>query len=637
MGTELNFNPRKLHKSLPNFNLSVKKRMSTSSASSPRERTFQYEDSLPSLTLPPLEQTLQKYLESTKPFLTEDEFKKTEEVVRAFGDGIGLKLHRKLQEKARTSKNWLEHWWEELAYMSGRSPLAVQCNINGLGPYNDNIWHPMEGTQCERAAISIWYQMGIFLTLRREQFPVDKSRTGKAFSMNQMRGLYNCSRVPGEVRDKLVRFFKTEREGPCPNHLVVFSNGHVFSMRPFDVNGQVIPAQEIYRQLCYIKKLSQSRGQAVGVLTADDRTSFAKAYKHLRSLDPVNGQHLDHIEQAVITVQLDDACPKTPSEFMEATIKGDVYSRWGEKSYNLICFSNGVIACNGDHAPFDGMVIVTINDVIYKQLVKTSGQWPTKDSSVGMSYKSPEELIFTVDDVIKRAMEKAINTFNTNASNLLVLASKSVAFGKRWAKLHKLHPDSVFQLALLFAYYALHGKPAATYETATTRQFYHGRTETVRSCTIESVKWCQAMLDSSKSTSERQALFLAALTRHNANMADAVNAHGCDRHLLGLQAIAMEEGLPMPALYTDPAYTKSGGGGNFKLSTSCTGYFQTQGFCAPMVKDGYGAFYSILDNHYMPCILTFKSDEGTDIKRFFVSLNASLMAIKNLFMDNSKM
>ena len=42
-----------------------------------------------------------------KPFLTEDEFKKTEEVVRAFGDGIGLKLHRKLQEKARTSKNWV--------------------------------------------------------------------------------------------------------------------------------------------------------------------------------------------------------------------------------------------------------------------------------------------------------------------------------------------------------------------------------------------------------------------------------------------------------------------------------------------------------------------------------------------------
>ena len=40
--------------------------MSTSSASSPRERTFQYEDSLPSLILPPLEQTLQKYLESSK-------------------------------------------------------------------------------------------------------------------------------------------------------------------------------------------------------------------------------------------------------------------------------------------------------------------------------------------------------------------------------------------------------------------------------------------------------------------------------------------------------------------------------------------------------------------------------------------
>ena len=34
-----------------------------------------------------------------------------------------------------------------------------------------------------------------------------------------------------------------------------------------------------------------------------------------------------------------------------------------------------------------------------------------------------------------------------------------------------------------------------TYETATTRHFYHGRTETVRSCTKEAIKFANALND----------------------------------------------------------------------------------------------------------------------------------------------
>lgn len=30
-----------------------------------------------------------------------------------------------------------------------------------------------------------------------------------------------------------------------------------------------------------------------------------------------------------------------------------------------------------------------------------------------------------------------------------------------------------------------------------TRKFYHGRTETMRPCTVEAVKWCTAMTDPS--------------------------------------------------------------------------------------------------------------------------------------------
>lgn len=38
-------------------------------------------------------------------------------------------------------------------------------------------------------------------------------------------------------------------------------------------------------------------------------------------------------------------------------------------------------------------------------------------------------------------------------------------------------------------------RPGSCYETATTRTFYHGRTETMRPCTQEAVNWCKAMVD----------------------------------------------------------------------------------------------------------------------------------------------
>lgn len=40
-------------------------------------------------------------------------------------------------------------------------------------------------------------------------------------------------------------------------------------------------------------------------------------------------------------------------------------------------------------------------------------------------------------------------------------------------------------------------RPGCCYETAMTRKFYHGRTETMRPCTLEAVKWCAAMTDPS--------------------------------------------------------------------------------------------------------------------------------------------
>lgn len=42
-----------------------------------------------------------------KPFANEEEYKKTEEIVQKFKNGIGGELHEKLLERAKGKRNWV--------------------------------------------------------------------------------------------------------------------------------------------------------------------------------------------------------------------------------------------------------------------------------------------------------------------------------------------------------------------------------------------------------------------------------------------------------------------------------------------------------------------------------------------------
>jgi hypothetical protein len=58
----------------------------------------------------------------------------------------------------------------------------------------------------------------------------------------------------------------------------------------------------------------------------------------------------------------------------------------------------------------------------------------------------------------------------------------------------KLSPDGYIQMALQLAYRRLHGKGTPTYETASTRLFLHGRTDTIRTYSADSQKFTEAVV-----------------------------------------------------------------------------------------------------------------------------------------------
>ncbi|OXB67677.1 hypothetical protein ASZ78_015209 [Callipepla squamata] len=526
---------------------------------SSEERTFQYQDSLPPLPVPPLDESLSKYLDSVKPFINQEEYQRTEEIVKKFENGIGRELHQKLLERAKTRRNWLEEWWLNVAYLDLRISTQINCNMGGPGPYIEHYWPPKEGTQIERACINIWHTLKYWELLRAEKVPIERSGNA-VLDMSQFRMLFNTCKVPGLTRDSLCNYFKTEVQDDhdCGDGLTA---------------GLV--------------DLSFSNGQCK-----------EKLREYLISLDPKNLAHLEKIQQSLFVVSLDDASPHaTPEDYTEITrlgLAGDPTVRWGDKSYNSIFFSNGTSSAFCDHSPFDAMALITMLSSAEQKIIENEGKWKGSDKVRDIPW--PEELVFTVDQKIIDEIGRTKEIYYEKVSDLQLACYAFTSFGKALIKKRKLHPDTFVQLALQLAYYKCHGRPGCCYETAMTRRFYHGRTETIRPCTVEAVQWCKSMLDHSASSSECLRLMHVAFAKHNRMRKDCENGRGFDRHLLGLLLIAQEQGLPVPELFVDPAFTASGGGGNFVLSTSLTGYTRFSGCALPMVHHGYGFFYAIRDD-----------------------------------------
>ncbi|XP_066301404.1 peroxisomal carnitine O-octanoyltransferase-like isoform X1 [Branchiostoma lanceolatum] len=597
----------------------------------PRDRTFQYQDSLPSLPLPTLKDTLDKYLYSVKPHVTEEEYKKTEAVVKEFETGSGKELHKKLLDRAKTHRNWLSEWWYNFAYLEPRYPTPVYVNISGPSPAHEHYWPPQDGSQLERAGLALWHTLNFWKLMKNEEWPVDKMDRGKTpCSMEQYKHLFNTCKIPGEKRDKIVSHFKTVYEGESPTHLCVLHAGRIFTVEVIDDNNVPYTPPELQGQLTVIKEkcAGQPAGPGVGALTSEQRTKWWQLRNRLIELDSRNQQHLEAIEKSLICFTLDDTSPSNDSEITTQGLTGDCFNRWFDKSYNNLMFNNGTLASNCDHAAFDGIVLVVLNLYMDQKIIEARGIW--KGTVPERKVPEPKELVFTIDEDMGKAIQDAALQYQEMASDLQVHCLKFMTFGKNFTRSHKLHPDGLIQLSLQLAYYRTYGKPAPTYETASTRKFYMGRTETCRTCTPEAVAFCRAMVDRNTTSAEKLQALRTANEKFIWLMGECILNRGCDRHLLGLQILSDQAGMTRPDIYTDPAWTKSGGGGNFVLSTSTSGYTSAYGGCAPMRHDGYGSYYKIQDNRLTICVTAWKSNKETCAEKMAGGIEQALLDIQQL-------
>lgn len=103
-------------------------------------------------------------------------------------------------------------------------------------------------------------------------------------------------------------------------------------------------------------------------------------------------------------------------------------------------------------------------------------------------------------------------------------------------------------MSLQLAYFRDIGRLHLTYESSMTRLYKEGRTETVRSCSIESANWVKAMADSNSTDEERISLLKKACEYHQQLYRDAMTGKGIDRHIFCLYVISKYLEIDSPFL-----------------------------------------------------------------------------------------
>lgn len=151
--------------------------------------------------------------------------------------------------------------------------------------------------------------------------------------------------------------------------------------------------------------------------------------------------------------------------------------------------------------------------------------------------------------------------------------------------------------------------------------YVHGRTETIRSCSNESIAFAKAMTEQG-ADADRVEKLKAAVQSHKTYVSMAIQGLGVDRHFLGLKLVAKNNNIELPEIYNDPGYVKSS---HMRLSTSQVASRYDAFMCyGPLTSDGYGCCYSPKDKDMWFGLSSFKSCPETSTTLFKKSLEEAL-------------
>ncbi|KAK3853986.1 hypothetical protein Pcinc_039499, partial [Petrolisthes cinctipes] len=605
--------------------------------------------SLPRMPVPPLDETLNKLLDSLKPLCSEEELKNYAKQANHFESTIGPRLQRFLYLKSWWAPNYVSDWWEKYVYLMSRCPLLNNSNYYALDHY---IWCPTN-RQVSRAANVVHSILSMKRKIDREELQPLLLRNTIPVCMAQYERLFSTVRVPGEEVDELLHYESCESR-----HIVVWRQGLFYQLSIYDDKNQLLSVtvleqffQDIINDADKHKESVSESERSVAGLSNLPRKEWARILRE-HFTTGINSDNMDLINKAVFMVILFDKSPESISDKGKTLLHADGRTLWCDKSVNICFFPDGQCGLNVEHSMADAPAMGHVweyamtMEVIERRYLDNGQVMPPPKNFKQGKIPLPRRIIWDITDVLEKEINRVVTLNQKHNDDVDLEIRNHNKFGKGVIKKARISPDAFIQISLQLAYYRHTGRFCQTYEASATRLYQNGRTETVRSCTEESAAFVRAMVEGRMGKEDLLRLLRQSGNWHQKLYRDAMNGLGIDRHLFALYVVS--KGLGYESQFLESVIRRP-----WTLSTSQQPQQQIQantpdinlepfrkmcspgGGFGPVSDDGYGVSYMLPTEYNMFFHVSSKrSCSTTDSRKFADLLFKSMDDIRLLFDDS---
>nr|XP_034802217.1 carnitine O-palmitoyltransferase 1, brain isoform isoform X6 [Pan paniscus] len=461
---------------------------------------FSYQRSLPRQPVPSVQDTVRKYLESVRPVLSDEDFDWTAVLAQEFLRLQASLLQWYLRLKSWWASNYVSDWWEEFVYLRSRNPLMVNSNYYMM----DFLYVTPTPLQAARAGNAVHALLLYRHRLNRQEIPPTLLMGMRPLCSAQYEKIFNTTRIPGVQKDYIRHLHDSQ-------HVAVFHRGRFFRMGTHSRNSLLSPRalEQQFQRILDDPSPACPHEEHLAALTAAPRGTWAQVRTSLKTQA---AEALEAVEGAAFFVSLDAEPAGLTREdpaasldaYAHALLAGRGHDRWFDKSFTLIVFSNGKLGLSVEHSwadcPISGhMWEFTLATECFQLGYSTDGHCKGHPDP---TLPQPQRLQWDLPDQIHSSISLALRGAKILSENVDCHVVPFSLFGKSFIRRCHLSSDSFIQIALQLAHFRDRGQFCLTYESAMTRLFLEGRTETVRSCTREACNFVRAMEDKEKTADD---------------------------------------------------------------------------------------------------------------------------------------
>ncbi|EDO18383.1 hypothetical protein Kpol_1013p55 [Vanderwaltozyma polyspora DSM 70294] len=361
----------------------------------------------------------------------------------------------------------------------------------------------------------------------------------------------------------------TLKSYPNSKHILVISKGQYYTIDVLDeANNTIFSCAELNHIFSQILKdsleICNFNSTALGSLTSHSYKNWKYARKRLQKRYP---NELELIDSALFVLILDDSTSCEPADISEDCKRlfygtsvidahgnqvGSCTSRWYDK-LQLVVTGDSKSAFIWDSFSCDGSVILRfISEVYAESILRLASDvngndskftlWPKIKDLPHRRNKNDQVEIDKCVNKIEWSFSNILNThIHLSETKLADLISKydlsysSIPFGSRAAMRFGVSADSMIQVALQIAHYALYGKMVYGLEPISTRGFKNSRSAFINLQSKELLELCQVFISNSLSGPGKLKMFVQACKLHHEKVKEAKVGKSFEKHFNALK------------------------------------------------------------------------------------------------------